>query len=222
MPGKRVPAAPHQSGDADRAQGRAYDRRGERQRDDQHEAKHDGEADLDPFGDVRPHQLAAGQNGLDRLRVNLYAGHGRVDRRRALVLHGGRDGAHEHDAPAQLLGADLALQYLPGGQETPAVMRGKIYPHFAIAVRCNFEIAILDGADAGLEGQPGVLVGVGGAHNEGGSALRDAQCLHGETRINLRSGAQEQRHPAHHLVAVGDVVQHAEALGGRCEARQGQ
>jgi hypothetical protein len=107
-----------------------------------------------------------------------------------------------------------------GGNEGGRVRRAELEPDGAVRIGRELDVADLDVVEAGGAAERLLAARVRGLEDEGRGALRDAQGLGREARHELLADAEDEADAPHHLVAVGDPVERADAERRFVEERE--
>ena len=152
--------------------------------------------------------------------MDFDAGNGGIERRRAQVDQAGGAGADQHDAAGDFLRVDLAGKHLPGRDIGARVVRPEVQPDAAVGIGRDLDLPDPDVVEAGLLAEGGLAAGVRPLEHVGAGLKGNPQRLGGQRRHVLATDAVDQRNPAHHLVAVGQPVDRADAGRGLVEDGQ--
>ncbi len=155
------------------------------------------------------HQVAVGEDRLDRIGQHLGAPHARVrGGRRRVLVHAAEGEAQDHDAVTDAGGIDAPVQDVHERQHGEGVASAEVDSHPA---RGRERDRAAGGIDLALRRR---LVHDHGPPDE---ARAGGQ---GDGRQLLAAGAHQQRHVAHDCVGVRGDVDEALAGGGRAHGRR--
>ena len=175
-------------------------------------AEHEDVEELGGRGEIGPLQEGALQDLLDGLGVEGDAGNRGFERRRPEIEQACRARADDQNAAFDGVGADLAVEHLPGRQIALLGLRGEPDPHLAVRLGRHLEIADLDADDAGLLAERLLAARAGGLHDIGRSALGEPQHVGGKGGIERVADPDHHGHAADDLVVLGDPVERACSL----------
>ena len=164
-------------------------------------------------GPIRPSERLAAQELLDDLRMSFNARHRGRQRGGDDVREQRRRRADEHNRAAKIAEVRPWGESLPRRDRAPGVRSRKIDPDVSRRVRRDRQVAVADRQHAVHFSKGGFAAGVRRLDDIGRRALRDAQRLHGETRVQGAIHIEDERHPSHDPVGVRPPIE--EAHSGR-------